>query len=365
MIAVALDLRDPHRSGLARVAASIARAFLDRFSDEFAITLAGPVETLEEMAVRGSGRAGRIVAWDAGRYSPGNLQWLRAKEQAGPAIWYFPHWDVPWLGTPDRFVVTMHDMAHLLLPDRGTLKRFVARQWIQRSLARARRVTVGSEYTAREVTSAWPALADKLAVVPHGVDERFFADADPLPRDIASRLHGDPFMLSVGIRKERKNLRMGVEVLSRVSKLRWVVVGDWYPEWEKVEALAAAAGVSDRMIVLDRQNEETLRALYGAAAFLLFPSRYEGFGLPIIESLASGTPVIASGTTSTGEVLGGAGWLCDPDDAPAFARAAQEILALGPRRAEVAERGRVRAREFTWERSAEGLAKAFRAAARP
>jgi glycosyltransferase involved in cell wall biosynthesis len=203
-------------------------------------------------------------------------------------------------------------------------------------------------------------------VVPNGVDQSFFDAAGALPTEIARRLSGDPFMLSVGIRKERKNLRMGVEVLTRVPTLRWVVVGDWYPEWEKVEALARAAGVSDRMIVRDRQNEGTLRALYSAAAFLLFPSRYEGFGLPILESLASGTPVIASGTTSTGEVLGGAGWLCDPDDAPAFARAAQEILALGPpRRAEVAERGRARAREFTWERSAEGLAQAFRAAARP
>jgi glycosyltransferase involved in cell wall biosynthesis len=158
---------------------------------------------------------------------------------------------------------------------------------------------------------------------------------------------------------------MGVEVLSRIPGLRWVVVGDSYPEWEKVEALAAAAGVADRMIVLDRQGDETVRALYGAAAFLLFPSRYEGFGLPIIEAFASGTPVIASRTTSTREVLGDAGWLSDPDDAPAFSLAAREILALGPRRAQVAERGRARAREFSWARAADSLARAVRVAALP
>jgi glycosyltransferase involved in cell wall biosynthesis len=333
MTGVAFDLREPARSGIARVGVSIAKAFLERFGDEFEVTLAGPVKTLREMGVCGPGRTCRFLDWDTGRYSFGTRQWLRAQELAGQAVWYFPNWDVPWLGTPDRFVFAMHDLAHLLLPEHRGIKRFVARQWIRRSLLRARRVCVGSRYSAQEITAIWPNVADKLVVVPHGVDDAFFGVAGPLPREVSDRLQADPFMLSVGIRKERKNLRMGVEVLSRTPGLRWVVVGDSYPEWEKVESLAAAAGVADRMIVLERQSDAILKALYQAAAFLLFPSRYEGFGLPIIEALAGGTPVIASRTTSTGEVLGDAGWLCDPDDAPAFSRAASEILALGPRRA--------------------------------
>jgi len=365
VIGVAFDLRDPARSGIARVGVSIARAFLDQFGDEFAVTLAGPVKMLRELGVCGPGRICRYLDWDDDRFSFGSRQWLRVQEQVGQAVWYFPNWDIPWLATPGRFVFAMHDLAHLLLPEIGAVKRFVARQWIQRSLFRARRIFVGSEYSAKEVTSVWPNVAEKVMVVPHGVDRAFFGVAGPLPREISDRLHGDPFMLSVGIRKERKNLRMGVEVLNRTPGLRWVVVGDSFPEWEKVEALAASAGVVDRMIVLDRQSDETVRALHGASAFLLFPSRYEGFGLPIIEALASGTPVIASRATSTGEVLGDAGWLCDPDDTAAFSRAAQEILALGPKRAQVAERGRARAREFTWARAANSLGRAVRMAALP
>ena len=364
MISVALDLRDPQRSGLARVASSIAEAFVRGFSDEFSIVLAGPASTLRAMGATAWGRC-RIVDWSSGRYAPLDWRWNRVRAKTGRAIWYYPHWDVPLNAMGDPYVMTMHDLAHLKLPGHSRLKQVVARQWIARSLARARWIMAGSRYSADEAIEVWPEIAPRTSVVYHGVDGRFFGAPPAIPPHAVERIPGaSPFMLSVGIRKERKNLAIGVEVLRAVPDLRWVVVGDWYPEWETVARAARHAGVAERMIVLERQDEETLRALYAGAAFLLYPSRYEGFGLPIIEALASGIPVIAATTTSTGEVLGGAGWACDPDDVPCFVRSAREILALGARRRDVVERGRARAREFTWERSAGGLAEAFRKAAR-
>lgn len=358
-----MDLRDPDRSGLARVAVSTVRAFLARHTDEFSVTLAGPTDTLEQLGARQWG-ARRIVSWPDGRYSlPADLHWPRVRAEAASDLWYFPHWDVPWRVGDTPFVVTLHDLAHVTQPELGAVKRFVARRWIARTLARARRVLAISEHSARELASVWPRHQAKVTLVPNGVDATFFAEPPPLPPDLRDTLGRDPVMLSVGIRKERKNLAVGIEVLRRAPELRWVVVGEWFPEWERVAARAAAAGVANRLIVIDRADDAVLRALYGRAAFLLFPSRYEGFGLPILEALASGTPVVAARTSSIPEVLGDAGWLCDPDDADAFAAAARDVLALGSRRAGVAERGRARARQFSWERSADGLAEALRASA--
>lgn len=363
VIDVAMDLRDPDRSGLARVARSLARSFIREFRDEFRVTLAGPRRTLEALGADEWG-AHRIVSWNAPRYSlAAELQWPRVHAATLGACWYFPHWDVPWRIRDLPFVATVHDVAHLVLPGQLSIKRLVARVWMRRTLARAARILSVSEHSARELAAFWPEYSAKVSVAPNGVDPSFFRDAPSLPPALASRVSDDPMMLSIGIRKERKNLEMGVEILRRIPDLRWVVVGEWFPDWRHVAARAAAAGVTERLVVLDRVDDDTLRALFSRAAFLLFPSRYEGFGLPLIEALASGTPVIASHATSIPEVLGDTGWLCDPDDAEAFAAAARDVLTLGARKAEIAARGRQRARQFSWERSAERLADALRAAA--
>jgi glycosyltransferase involved in cell wall biosynthesis len=359
---VAFDLRDPQRSGIARAATSIARTFLRLHASEFTVSLAGPMDALRAIGAPEWGAA-RIVDWSEPRYTMLGLGWHRASGEIGPALWYFPHWDVPLLAMRSTFVATINDLAHLRLPEHSGLKRLVARQWIQQTVRSAGGLTAISEYTAQQVRSMWPSVQHKLSVAPLAVGELFFQPAPPLPASITQLLRGSRYMLSVGIRKERKNLRVGVSLLERIPELKWVVMGESFPEWQQVEDIAREARVFDRMIVLDRHDETTLRSLYGSAEFLLFPSRYEGFGLPVLEALASGTPVIASRATSIPEVLGDAGWLCDPDDTECFARSAIELLALGSRRASVIERGRARAREFTWERTADGLAQALRASA--
>lgn len=361
-ISVAFDLRDPQRSGIARVATSIARAFLRDHSDEFSVSLAGPIPRLRELDAPSWGAA-RIVDWSEPRYTMLGLGWRNAALSIGAATWYFPHWDVPFLALTAPFVSTIHDVAHLRLREFSGPKRFLARQWIAQTVRRARRIAAISTYTAAELRAEYPEAASKISLVPNGVDDVFFQPAPGLPDRIAGPVRDAPYMLSVGIRKERKNLRVGVDILQHIPDLKWIVLGEWFADWEQVEALARAAGVFDRMIVLDRQDENTLRSLYASARFLLLPSRYEGFGLPVLEALASGTPVVASRATSIPEVLGEDGWLCGPDDAACFVEAAREVLGLGAARTAVAERGRARAREFTWKRAADGLAQLLRASA--
>lgn len=363
VIPVAFDLRDPLRSGIARVARSMARAFVATAGDRFAITLAGPVHTLEELGAREWGAPSiRLVAWDAPRYSPrAELSWQRVRRETGDAIWYFPHWDVPWMSPPPRFIVTVHDLNHVLRPGSLSLaRRVLARRWLQRTASRAARITVVSHYTGEELRRTWPSVSAKVEVIPNGVEPAFFQAAPLLPESIATRLGGGRYMLSVGIRKEHKNLGMGPEVLASIPDLTWIVVGEWFPEWERVENVAHRLGVAKRMIVLDPQPDTVIRSLYAAAGCLFFPSRQEGFGLPILEAYAAGIPVVASTTGASPETAGGLATLCDPNDAAAFTQAVKDTLAngTGP-----AVRRREYARQFTWDKGAERLAQLFSAVA--
>ncbi len=366
MIPVAFDLRDPVRSGIARVARSLARAFVHQSNGRFKVTLAGPRAALHEIGAHEWGRQNgpdnqrpRIVDWDADRYSArAEVAWGGVRRDVGDASWYFPHWDVPWHALPKTFVVTIHDLGHLRLPNVSVARRALARRWIRRAASHAGRITAVTRFTQRELLAKWPDLKDKIEVVPNGIDERFFAAPQPLPQAIASLLPAGPFMLSVGNLKTHKNLIAGPDVLASVPGLHWVLVGEEFPDWHAVDERAQQLGVASRMRVLGQQSDDILHALYHRAGCLFFPSRHEGFGLPILEALACGTPVVAGDAEGSAETLGSAGWLCNLDEPADFAAAVCAAIETG-RHADRVARGIARAREFTWEASAARLASIF------
>jgi glycosyltransferase involved in cell wall biosynthesis len=269
----------------------------------------------------------------------------------GDAVWHFPHWDVPWYALPARCIVTVHDLGHLNPRVVSRTRGLIARPWIERALHHATWLTTVSEFTRREIVERWPHLGDRIDVVPNAVDPCFF-DA----QRISSRLHAlvdaGPFILSVGNLKRHKNLAVGVDVLASHSHLRWVVVGEWFPDWRAVERKAASLGVGDRIHYLGKLDDSDINALYRAAVCLLFPSRYEGFGLPILEALAAGAPVVASNHAAVRETLGSAGWICDVDRPEQFAAAVREAMRPD---AGLKARGVARAREYTWSDGAARL----------
>jgi glycosyltransferase involved in cell wall biosynthesis len=362
VIRVAFDMRDPIRSGIARVARCMPQAFAaGNSAAEFEITVAGPPHALADLGVdRWVGRP-RVVPWEAGRLSPwSDLSWPAVDRAVGDAVWYFPHWDMPWLARPRRSVALVNDVIPLVVPGATSRARSVlARRWIRRSALKATRVAVSTAYTRTELVEIWPDLADRTRVVPLGVDGRFFSTPIPLPPAIRS-LAEAPFMLSVGNRKAHKNLAMGPEVLARVAGIHWIVVGEFFPAWDAVIQRAAKLGVANRIHVLESQPDEVVHALYAGAVCLFFPSRNEGFGLPILEALAAGSRVVIGRAGASVEVLGGHGAVCDLDDADAFASAVQDALRAGP----PGKAGRSHAMTFTWERSARVLAEIVREIAR-
>lgn len=338
----------------------MARAFAEQdAAGEFDVAVAGPRDSLTGLGVeRWGNRPTQVVNWDADRLSPwADLGWRKVDAATSGAHWYFPHWDVPWLARPRRSIVLVSDVIPLVVPGATSLlKRKIAERWIRRSAEKATRVVLSTAFTRSELIAIWPDLAGKATVLPLGVDDRFFGAPPPLPEWISRRARGAPFMISVGNRKPHKNLAMGPEVLARVPEIHWIVVGEEFAGWDAVLDRAAKLGVAGRIHVLGSQPDEVIHGLYSAAVCLFFPSRNEGFGLPILEALAAGTRVVAGRAGASVEVLAGHGHACDLDDPEDFASAVSAALHAGPPGPE----GRSHAANFTWERSARVLAGLFR-----
>jgi glycosyltransferase involved in cell wall biosynthesis len=360
VIKVAFDMRDPVRSGIARVARSMARAFIENnATGPYDISLCGPADGLASLETRHWSRPSpRTVEWNAGRFSIGaEREWPRVSRATGDAVWYFPHWDMPWRAHPRRSIVLISDVIPLVVAGATTpLRREIARRWIRRSGRIASRLTVSTEFTKNEVLQLWPDLAAKVSVLPLGVDGGFFQSPPPLPASFEAIASRGPFMVSVGNRKPHKNLVRGLDVLARLRELHWIVVGENFPGWEAVTERARSLGVADRMHVFDGQPDSTVHGLYARSVCLFFPSRSEGFGLPILEALASGTNVVAGAAGSSIEVLNGHGAVCDLDDGDAFAEAVRRVMQSG----RPGPAARQYAESCSWRRSARRLEQLIR-----
>jgi glycosyltransferase involved in cell wall biosynthesis len=250
-------------------------------------------------------------------------------------------------------VVTMHDVAWVHEPGRYTRQGLrVMRRSLDVTKDRATVVVTSSEASRRQLESVGMG-ADRVRVVPLGVDH---APAPPAAVD-ALRLRLDlprRFVLFVGTLEPRKNLPRLAAAMARLTEpLPLVVAGP--PGWGDV-----AADVSGDVRFLGFVPAVDLPALYASAAVFAYPSEAEGFGLPVLEAMAQGTPVVTSAGTSTEEVAGGAAVLVDPMDVDAIAAGIDDAQ----RRAdELAAAGRRRASEMTWDATARRTAEVYRAAA--
>lgn len=209
----------------------------------------------------------------------------------------------------------------------------------------------------------------ECTVVPCGVDERFFQDVD---RDEVARVRShyrlpDRFVLYVGRLNARKNLGLLIEAASRLrdTGAGLVIVGNPDGATEDYPAIAERFGIGGRTQFLGSVPDADLVPLYSAATVSAYLSRREGFGLPVLEAMACGTPVVASDESALREVGGDVPIYVDPSSASATAEALDQMLASRELRQERSARGRIRARQFTWDRSADSLVKVIESAVVP
>jgi glycosyltransferase involved in cell wall biosynthesis len=230
---------------------------------------------------------------------------------------------------------------------------------------RARLVIVISESVKRDVMSFLRVPEDRVRVVYPGFGMRApasWTDASTL-RDRLG-LNGQRIVLCVSAALAHKNLPRLIDAFASLDDrdVSLVVVGHWGREQEALTRLARDKGVGDRVHLTGWIPDEELEGLYRIASCCVYPSLHEGFGLPVLEAMARGVPLACSNATSLPEVAGTAAELFDPEDTGAMAAAVRKLLDDGARRLELIEAGRRRAQEFTWERSAHGVADAYVAA---
>lgn len=238
------------------------------------------------------------------------------------------------------------------------------RLFFRRRLAYASHVVTISRFVMEEARSRLGLEKDRLSVVPLAADAVFFPrSASEI--EVVRRQFGlqGPYFLFVGSLEPRKNLRLVWNALQRLKATVPLVLAGWHAWGEKswlAEALSPSVACTSRVVLTGFVDDATLAALYTGATALVYPSLYEGFGLPVLEAMACGCPVVCSNTSALPETAGDAALYIEPHDADGLANVLERLLTDVAMRETCRSRGLERARAFSWEKSAQAMGYVFR-----
>jgi glycosyltransferase involved in cell wall biosynthesis len=276
------------------------------------------------------------------------------------------------------YVVTIHDMANLFFEEeRSNFRMQLRRYRFRRGLVRANRVIAVSDATRRDVENLMGVPPDRVRRVYNAPDPGFHVDEAACQTEEQQRIMeryqiNYPYLLYAGNIRRHKNVPRLVEAFAvvreqlashpRYQDLRLVIIGDTISQHPAVRQTVIKSRVEHVVRFLGFVPFETLRCFYENAAAFVFPSRYEGFGLPPLEAMACGAPVVASNVSSLPEVVGDAAILVNPENVFDIARGIRDILLDDRLREELVRRGRIQASRFSWERTARQVLEIYREA---
>ena len=279
----------------------------------------------------------------------------------GADLLHSPHYVLPLL-CRQRSVVTIHDCIHLLFPEYlpNRLAPRYAREMMGSAIRRSDLVLTVSEASRNDILSFYPSTnPDRVEVVPNAIDEAILQDPgeEEMERVRERYQIRGRFILYAGNIKPHKNLERLITAFGRLKQrpghedVKLLIIGDEVNKYGGLRRSVEAAGVRQDVRFFGFVPERTLAALYRLADAFAFPSLYEGFGLPPLEAMACGTPVVTSRISSLPEVVGDAALLVDPYDVEDIASGLERVLGDEALRAGLVARGRVRVKQFSWERS--------------
>jgi glycosyltransferase involved in cell wall biosynthesis len=259
-------------------------------------------------------------------------------------------------------VVVLADTTWISVPDLGRGQKGTVRLWqavVPRVARRADRVIAISDASARDVETHLGVPRERIDVVPPGYGTS--ARSRPTPeREVREKLGlgAGPIVLNVGAKKLHKNQLRLVQAFSgvreAVSDARLVLAGAQTPYEDVLRSEVARLALAEAVVFPGYVSDQDLEGLYAAASVFVFPSLNEGFGLPVLEAMARGLPVVTSASSSLPEVAGDAALLVDPESVPEIERATLDVLSDAGLRERLSEAGRLRPSVFTWDRSAAG-----------
>ena len=309
-----------------------------------------------------------VRAVHARSWVPTNLGWSvdglpRAARRTAFDVFHAPAYTAPLWGV-HPLVVTLHDVSYERRPEWYPYRGDRLRRWFyRRSALSADLVITDSDFSRREIEAAYGIRADRIRVVPLGVGAPFVAAH-------AARLQpasDDPLIVHVGDLHVRRNVRVLVEALAllrrrddRLKHTVLVLAGADRGSGVDIRERADALGVTSAVRFVPVADDATVVTWLQRASVLAYPSLYEGFGLPALEAMATGTPVVASTAASIPEVVGQAGILVEPTDVRAWYEAFVAVLDSPSRAAQMREAGVARAASFTWRRTATATREVYR-----
>ncbi len=285
--------------------------------------------------------------------------------EQGADILHMPWFYAPAV-VPCKLVITVHDLTEVFLMQRGPEvlqagRRFFAR----RAMIRASRILAVSQAAARDVVRAFGVPEAKVTVIHNALDDRFVTEPYPAAEEariLERHAVKGPFVLYAGNIRPHKNLTRLIEAFAIVkgnlrehpelAGLKLLVIGDEMARHPDLRRAVVRARVREDVRFLGFVPHPVLRVFYARARAFLFPSLYEGFGLPPLEAMAHGTPVVASNVSSLPEVCGDAAVLVNPEKVFDIARGIEQALTDASLRPQLIARGKLRVQQFSWARAA-------------
>jgi glycosyltransferase involved in cell wall biosynthesis len=362
-VRVAIDTRKLHDFGIGTYVRNLVRG-LARLPRDHEYSLICQPEDAE--FVRALGPNFTAVPDSSGNYSireqlsiPYDLWRMKAD------VFHAPHYVLPPLA-PGKSVVTIHDCIHLRFPQYlpNRIAHEYAKVFLTNAARKAVKVLTVSDASKRDIIHFLGTPAEKIEVVYNGFDERL---TTPSTEDVARvrerfQLHS-PFILYAGNIKPHKNVDRLIDAFAalkargaansspEIFDVKLLIIGDDVSKYSNLRRLVHRHQLHQYVRFLGFVPDDTLAVLYRLACVFVFPSLYEGFGLPPLEAMASGTPVITSNVSSLPEVVGDAALMIDPQDADGLAMAMERVLTTPTLRDDLIRRGHERVKAFSWERS--------------
>jgi glycosyltransferase involved in cell wall biosynthesis len=356
-VRIGIDARKLHDFGIGTYIRNLLR-HLARLDSQTEFVIFCRPEDRDALAAVGENF--RPVPETSGNYSIAEqvrIPWALKRE--GVTLFHAPHYVLPPL-VRCRSVVTIHDVIHLMFPQYLPNRiAFSYAKWsITQAAQRATRVMTVSESSKRDILRFVDTEPDKIDVIYNAYDERFAME--PREEDVVRVRERyqltDEFVLYAGNVKPHKNLERLIDAFALVRKrgldhLKLVLIGDEISKYTALRRAVHQHQLHNYVRFLGYLPEETLAVMYRLAGVFVFPSLYEGFGLPPLEAMASGTPVVTSNVSSLPEVAGDAAVLVDPYDPQAIADGIYRVLTDEKLRRALIHKGIARAGQFSWEQS--------------
>jgi glycosyltransferase involved in cell wall biosynthesis len=375
-VKIAIDIRRIGDFGVGTYIRNVLRA-LGRLDQENTYILIGTAEKFRDIDPLPSNFHSALVSAPETSLA-GYLGFRRILRREGCDLAHIPHlsWAPHYLPCP--YVITVHDvLEHMYRQrDRSGVRRAAHFHLTRRVLQRAARIFAVSNFTKQDVEALFHIPPAKIEVVYNAIDERFrlghATDADR--QFIAERYQVNyPFLLYAGRISPHKNVGRIIEAFSALKAeldkegkfpdLKLIIIGDELSRQPELRRTVIRSAVQNDVRFLGFVPIEVLRTFYDTAKLFIFPSLYEGFGLPPLEAMAHGTPVVTSNTTSLPEVVGNAAVLVHPENVFEIMRALYRVLVDQALRDKLKQRGYEQAARFSWEASARRVLQIYRAVA--